>query len=278
MIGICTDSSAQLPAELATRHGIAVVPLTVTVDGVDHLEGVDLDADGFYRHFSGGRRPEVSTAAPGPGRFLAAWEQLTSAGATEVVSIHIGADLSATVGSATVAARDAPVRVRVVDTGTASFAVACSVLAAADRLAAGGTAAGAAELAGQVGRSCGNVFITGGLDLARAGGRLDISVLDDDVEGVPVLRLAGATMQTAGTARTAEEAAELMAREVLAAGRSLRVGVGTSDESSRPVGDGLERRLAAIDGVEVLRYRVGPSVGAHTGPGTAGAVYHVLPG
>lgn len=276
MIGLCTDSSAQLPPELAVRLGIAVVPLTVTVDQVDHLEGVDLDADGFYRCFANGHRPEVSTAAPGPGRFLAAWEQLAAAGASEVVSIHIGAELSATVGSATVAARDAPLPIRVVDTGTASFAVACSVLAAADHLAAGGTAEGAAEQAEGVGRSCGNVFITGGLDLARAGGRLDASVAE--VQGVPVLRLTGAAIQVAGTARTVEEAAELMAAEVLAAGRPLRVGIGTSDPSSLPVGDELARRLSGAEGIEILRYRVGPSVGAHTGPGTAGAVYHLLPG
>jgi DegV family protein with EDD domain len=275
MIGICTDSSSQLPVELADRLGVAVVPLTVTVDGVDHLEGVDLDADGFYRHFTGGHRPEVSTAAPSPGRFLAAWEQLATAGATEVISIHIGADLSATLGSAQVAARDAPVPIRLVDTGTASFAVACSVLAAGDHLAGGGSAEEAADLAEQIGRSCGNVFIAGGLELARAGGRLDASV--GDVEGIPVLRLTGATMHTAGTARTVEEAADLMAREVRAAGRPLRVGIGTSDESSLPVGDELARRLDEVEGFEVLRYRVGPSVGVHTGPGTAGAVYHVLP-
>lgn len=48
MIRVCCDSGAQLDAELAERLGIEVVPLTVTVDGVSHLEGVDLDADGFW--------------------------------------------------------------------------------------------------------------------------------------------------------------------------------------------------------------------------------------
>src|SRR5207237_531850 len=41
------------------------------------------------------------------------------------------------------------------------------------------------------------------------------------------------------------------------------------------VADALASRLAGAPGaVEIVRYRVGPSVGAHTGPGTAGAVYH----
>ena len=42
MIGIVTDSNAQLPAELAERYGVEIVPLTVTVDGQEPLEGVDL--------------------------------------------------------------------------------------------------------------------------------------------------------------------------------------------------------------------------------------------
>ena len=45
MIGICTDSNSQLPESLAQRYAVEVVPITVTVDGHEYLEGVDLDAD-----------------------------------------------------------------------------------------------------------------------------------------------------------------------------------------------------------------------------------------
>ena len=36
-IGIVTDSNSQLTAELAERFGVEVVPMTVTIDGDDHL-------------------------------------------------------------------------------------------------------------------------------------------------------------------------------------------------------------------------------------------------
>jgi len=62
-IGLVTDSNAQLPPELVERYGVEVVPLTVTIDGVDHLEGVDLDADGFYDRFAT-HTPVVSTSQP----------------------------------------------------------------------------------------------------------------------------------------------------------------------------------------------------------------------
>ena len=51
----------------------------------------------------------------------------------------------------------------------------------------------------------------------------------------------------------------------------LRIAIGTSDASSRPVGARLTEVLTDHPAVgDVVQYRIGPSVGAHTGPGTAG--------
>ena len=272
MIGICTDSGAQLPPHLVERYGMEVVPLTVTIDGVDYLEHVELDADAFYARFADGRRPQVATAAPSPGRFAAAYRALVERGAGEILSVHVGAELSGTLNAAHVAATSAPVPVRLVDTGSASFVVAAATWAAAEAAAAGATLDTAAVAAETTAHRCGNVFVVNTLELARAGGRLVTA--NDDSHGVPVLRFAEGRLDTLGHAGSAGDAAELMAIEVCGAGRRLRVGVGASDESSRPVADALAGRLAAAENVdELVRYRVGPSVGAHTGPGTAGAVY-----
>lgn len=275
MIGICTDSNAQLPSELAARLGIEVVALTVTIDGVDYAEGVDLDADGFYAHYADGARPSVSTAAPSPARFADAYRRLASRGATAVVSVHVGAELSGILNSAHLAARDAPVPVRLVDTGSASFVVAFAAWAAADAADSGASIGEAATAAERVAASCGNVFVVGALEPARAGGRLAPET--EDRPGVPVLRLTHGKIETVALASSAAEAAASMAEAVLAGGPRLRVAVGSSDESSWPVADALASRLAGTrHGHEVVRYRVGPSVGVHTGPGTAGAVYHPL--
>ncbi len=53
--------------------------------------------------------------------------------------------------------------------------------------------------------------------------------------------------------------------------RGLRIAVGTSDASSRPMSIALTEALQDHPAVaELLQYRIGPSVGAHTGPGTSG--------
>jgi DegV family protein with EDD domain len=272
MIGLVTDSNAQLPADLARRYRVEIVPLTVTVDGVEHLEGVDLDADAFYSRFRSGR-PVVSTAQPSPGRFAAAYEAVAERGADEILSVHIGSSVSGTVNSARLAAQVSPVPVRIVDTGTASFAVSLCLWEAASAVVSGATLEEAAVAAERASANVGNVFVVGALDVARAGGRLAGDVAPA-AASIPVLTLEGGVMRQVARCDDLDHAAEAMATFVLGGGRALRLGVGLSDATTLPLVTALEDRLRPAPEVqELVRYRIGPSVGAHTGPGTVGAMF-----
>lgn len=275
MIGFCTDSNSQIPEELARRFAVEIVPITVTMDGVDYTENVDLDADSFYERFAD-RSPEVATSAPSPGAFAEAYERLSEIGCDEILSVHIGSRISGTCNSARLGSGLSPVPVRVVDTGEASFAIACAVWESAEAVAKGASLEEAAVVAESVGARCGNVFVVRALDIARAGGRLasgaEASV---GADAIPVLSMVGGKIVAVGTARTHDEAADAMAAHIRSSGQNLRVGIGIADAAATPLWQALESRL--LDAPEVLdlvRYRIGPSVGAHTGPGTAGAVYY----
>lgn len=273
-VAIVTDSNAQLPADLVDRYRVTVVPLTVTVDGTSYLEGEELDADGFYAHFEGGAAPVVSTSQPSPGQFTRAYADLAASGATSILSIHIGSAVSGTCNSARLAAATSPVPVRLVDTGTASFGVGCCVWEAGEVLARGGGVEEAATVAAELGPAIGNVFTVRALDLPRAGGRLAAGA-EVGATAIPVLSLVGAEMQVVGQVADVEEAADAMAAHALRWGPSLRIGVGVADRAAAPLWQALEERLAgAAEVAEVVRYRIGPSVGAHTGPGAAGAFFY----
>lgn len=270
MIALVTDSNALLPRDLRDRFDVAVVPLTVVVDGTPYAEGVELDAATFNQRLAEGAT--VTTAAPSPGVLLRAYERAAARGADAVLSIHIGSNTSATVGSARVAAGSSPIPVEIVDTGTASFPVACCVWAAGTALEAGGTIDDAAAAARAAAGSVGNVFIVGALDLARRGGRLTAGA--EDGGGLPVLALRDGTMDVIGRAADLEAAVDAMVAEFgrAAAGQAMRVGVG--DAAAADVAEELTRRLTARpETAELVRYEVGPSVAAHSGLGTAGAVY-----
>ena len=270
MIALVTDSNAQLPAELQERFGVRIVPLTIVLDGEDRVEGVDLDPDEFYDRLAAGA--EVSTAAPAPGRFVETFAAAADSGATGILAVHIGSNTSATVQSATLAARSSPVRVEIVDTGTASFPIACCVWAAGIVLERGGTIDDAARAARAVATTVGNVFIVGALDLALRGGRLAAGA--GDAEGLPVLALDEGTMEVVGQAHDVEGAVDAMVSyfDRWADGRAMRVGVGHIRAGT--IADELDARLRERpEVVDLVRYDIGPSVGAHTGPGTVGAVF-----
>ncbi len=273
MIGIVTDSNSQITPELVARYGVEVVPLTVTVDGVDHLEGVDLDADGFYRLLDSGQTPTVSTSQPAPGRFAAAYARSAARGCTEIVSIHIASQMSGTVGSATLAAAQAPVPVRVIDTGSASFGVSACVWAAGQAIADGVDAAGVAKRIDALVPLIGTAFMIGVPLLAQRGGRTD--AVDLDAAGISVLAMNAGRLELLDRVTTVDDTIDVMATYAAGwadrVGRPVTVALGVADAPSRPLAARLGTALRGLSSLtEVIEYRVGPSVGAHTGPGTFG--------
>ncbi len=271
-IGIVTDSNSQFPEALNERYGIEIVPLTVTVDGVSYAEGVDLSADDFFARYADGASPQVTTAAPSPGLFVETYQRLADQGVEQILSIHIGSEVSATLDAARLAVDQSPVPVRLVDTGTASFGVACCTWEAAEALASGATVEEAATVAEATASTVGNVFVVGALDIVRAGGRLAAGV--DEGDGVAVLSLVDGAIQRVGEVRHVDDATDAMVDRVTNHGENLRVAVGIADAGAEPLSSALIQRLSVTPEVhEVVLYRVGPSVGVHTGPGTAGCFF-----
>ncbi len=274
MIGLVTDSTSQIPDVLVDRYDVRVVPILINVDGSEYREGVDLSADDFWDRFTDGRVPIVKTAQPSPGAFLSVYRELEESGVTEIISVHVGEDHSGTINSARLAAEMVDAEVFVVDSGTASFGVACCVWEAADAIAAGGSAAEAAKQATEIAPKIGTAFIIQALSFARSGGRFDPE-LPSGSDGVVVLAGYGSALDVVAASTTVDGLCDQMIERFLAEGGPIRAGICLADPATLPFTLGLEQRLrdAEID-VEMVRYRVGPSIAAHTGPGTAGGFWY----
>jgi DegV family protein with EDD domain len=268
MIGICTDSGSQMPAELAARLGVEVVPLTITIDDVDYLEGVDLVADDFYAKFTGDHFPVVASSEPSPGQFAAAYDDLVARGCTEILSIHITAAVSGTINAARLAAHATTQPVRVVDSGTASFGTSCCVWAAAEAIARGATLEQAAIVAEQLAPTIGNVFLVDSLDVLRRSNRWgDLP----DAPGPAVLSFRNSVLEVLDRPATVLDALHVMARYTIGWGERLRVGVSHSDGASQALAEALESAVGeAASVIDLVRYRIGPSLGVHIGPGSVG--------
>jgi DegV family protein with EDD domain len=271
-IGLVTDSNSQIPPDFVARYGVEVVPLTIVIDGIEFSEGVDLDADGFYARFADGT-PEVSSSQPSPGLFAAAYERLAESGVDEILSVHVTEGLSGTLNSARLAQTGSPVPVRLVDSGTGSFGVSCCLWEAAEAIVAGADLEEAAAVAESTAPTVGNVFVVQALELARRGGRIDVDT--DGDEGIPVVTAKGAEIEVVGMAHDLDEAVTIMTDFTLGWGDDLRVAVGVADAEAAAMSDAMASRLSGHANVrDLVHYRVGPSVGVHTGPGTAGGFFY----
>jgi DegV family protein with EDD domain len=129
-VSIVTDSAASLPADLAARHGVTVVPLSLTLGGISYRDG-DLDLSELLARVAEG----VTTSAPSPGEVAKAVEECL--GEDGVVVLTIAGTMSGTFDAARVGAALVEGTVRVIDTETAAGAEGLVVLAAAARAASG---------------------------------------------------------------------------------------------------------------------------------------------
>src|SRR5262245_53497512 len=138
-VGVVTDSSCDLPAELADQWGIEIVPLTIRFGDEELTDREELSTSEFWARCA--RSAELpSTAAPSPGRFEAAYRGLAERGAGRVVTITLSGALSATMQSAELAARsvaDDGIEVRIVDSRTVSLGLGTIALAAAEQAGGG---------------------------------------------------------------------------------------------------------------------------------------------
>lgn len=270
MIAIVTDSASMLPDDLRRRYDVSVVPLTITLDGTEFAEGHGPSNAEFYDRLAAGAT--VSTSAPSPGAFAERYHDRAQRGATAMLSIHTGSNYSATVAAATLAAALIDIDVHIVDTGVASFPVSLCVWAAAASLAEGATSSGAATAARTTAAAAGSLFVVGAPDVARRGGRF--GAVDGELTPTTVLELAGGTIREHRQTPSLHDAIELMVDQTRELARRTTIRVGVGHAMRRDAAQHLLDRLTGTPGIHgITRYEVGPSVGAHTGPGTLGVVY-----
>lgn len=270
-IGIVTDSSCDLPADVVRRHGIDVVPLTVRFGDEVLTDGIDLSSADFWQRL-GGARDLPETAAPSPGAFLEAFTRTEDVDG--IVCLCLSTQLSGTYQAAVLAAEEATVPVKVVDSGVVSLALGLVAVEAAVAAAAGHKIEEVAAVASEA-ASRANVFAAlDTLEFLERGGRVGrvSAILGGLLDIKPLITLDAGVVAAAGRVRTQSKAAAAVADHL--AGRTVaRYGLIHSGAAAVPrlMEAIAERTSLAVD--DPIVAELGPVVGTHTGPGVLGAAY-----
>jgi DegV family protein with EDD domain len=256
-----------------------MVPLKVLFGEQTFLDWVELQPAEFYERLA--KAPVLpKTSQPSPAEFLAAYKGLAEQGVEEIVSIHISSALSGTVQSASLAAADSPVPVRVVDTKRASQAASLVVKVACRLRNEGADGETIARTAEEISASVRLFFILDTLDYLVKGGRagkaqglaaslLNIKpVLYVNAEGVvePFKKVKGRKKAVAELAAHVAQDSRANGRMTLAALHGCATDCGAELVSAlKEAGADFELESVGL---------VGAVIGTYTGPNAIGCAYY----
>ncbi|MEW1611387.1 MULTISPECIES: DegV family protein [unclassified Streptomyces] len=273
-VAIVTDSTAYLPRRTMERHGIIAVPLTVVLGDQALEEGTEISARSLAQALQ--KRHSVTTSRPSPEVFAETYRAAAEGGADAVVSLHLSAEFSGTYDAALLAAKDAPIPVRVVDTGMVAMALGFCALAAAESAEAGGILDEVVAAAEKRAAGTAAFFYVDTLDYLRRGGRIGTAraLLGSALAVKPILQLDGGRIEMLEKVRTASKAIarleEIAAERAGEAPVDIAVHHLAAPERAERLAERLRERVPGLADLHVSE--VGAVIGAHTGPGLLGAV------
>ena len=271
-IKIITDSTSDLPNDLADSLGVTIVPTNVIFGQEQFQDRVDLTPSQFYERLVDSP-VHPTTSAPSVGQFVAAYESVPG-DADGIVSIHVSAKLSATYNAAVQANEQVSLEcpIEIVDSEQASSGLGLAVIAAA-RAAAGGadfdTVVGIARSANDRSR-CIALFDT--LEYLQRGGRIGKAqaFVGSILRIKPMIVVQDGEVQPLGRARTYAKGMAQMEQDIRDFGpaEELFLTYSTDEDVARRLAESMSDLLP--EGADPIIAPMGPSVGAHTGPGAIG--------
>jgi DegV family protein with EDD domain len=268
MVKIVTDSTSDIPNDIAKDLGITIVPCYVRFGKEEFRDGIDLKVKDFYPKLIGSKI-HPNTAQPSPGDFIDVYSQLSES-TDSIVSIHISSKLSGVYNSALQAKKlvNLKCQIEVVDSLFNSVGLGLITIAAAKLAKSGAKIEAVLE---EISKAISQIKMLGIFDTLKymiRGGRITklkgtiISVI-----GVkPMLTFRNGEVVKAGLARTYSKGMDKLVTYVKnnMPITDLAIAHSAFEEGAMS----LKKRLVDIfPGDKILISELGPALGVHGGPG-----------
>ncbi len=273
-VRIVTDSTCDLPPELAKEFGISVVPVYVRFGQTSYRDGIDISHDEFYEKLV--TSPvHPSTSQPTPADFAGVYRELAK-DTNEIVSVHVSGKLSGTYDAALQGKElaDTKANITVIDTESVSMGLGMIGLTGAREAAAG---ANRQKIADEIKQAINNTHLMGVFDTLKyllLGGRIGKAkaLLGSVLNVKPVLTLRDGELHPIGNVRTRRKAVDRLTEFVRNAFgiQELAVIHTTTPDEARGLRDMLS---SVVDKNRLHLAQLGPALGVHAGPGMLAVVF-----
>ena len=271
-VKVVTDSTSDLPADLADGLGITIVPASVYFGTRGYKDGVDITADEFFDKLMNG--PDFpTTSQPSVGEFSDTYTSVGD-GADGIVSVHVSSKVSGTFNSAQQGAEHASVEcpVEVLDTLQASMGVGLVAIAAARAAQAGGSVEEVTAVARSAIERCQCMALLDTLEYLQKGGRIGKAqaLVGTLLKVKPIIIVLDGEVNNLAKERTRRKAVARLRRvvEEFSPLDSVAVMYSTSrDEADRLAAD-VESLVTSGESPTVVQF--GPALGTYVGPDALG--------
>lgn len=268
---IVTDSTADIPPDLAAENDIHVVPAILVVNGQSLEDGKGISREELY-HQLPSMKVSPSTAAPSSGSFQCQYEELIKKGVDQIISIHVSSLLSGMYNTAVVAAKAFGKRVHVIDSYHVTLGLGFQVLAAARAARAGMTLAEIQKIVGDLYQRIHLVAMLDTLEYARRSGRIswarsNISAL---FQIKPFLGIKDGLVIRMGEARTRQKGIERLYRMLAELGPLEHLAVLHTNAEADALH--MVENFKAMVAHNPLVINVTSIIGVHVGPNGLGFV------
>jgi fatty acid kinase fatty acid binding subunit len=266
---VVTDSTADLPDEWRARYGIEVVPLKVLFGNETFRDRVDMTDEEFFRRLSSATKLPT-TSAPSPGEFADVYRRL-AADHDGCISIHIGAQLSATAEAARVGAQAVEgFKVNVIDSETVTMPIAFLCRLAAESASLDAATAAVTERVPK----CRVLALLDTLRYVEMGGRVSRAqaMIGTMLDLKPLLLVIDKEIKSVDRVRTRSRAIPRMIeffKGDLPVEYAAVMHAQAPDEAEQ-IASGLRQ---ALPGLEIPIGQIGCVLGTHAGPKALGLVY-----
>lgn len=269
-IGIVTDSTSDLPQELASKFDIEVVPLQVSINDQNYRDGIDLSSTQFYRKLiSGGSLP--TTSQPSPGVFVECYRALLKK-VDAILSIHLTEALSGTIRSARMAREMMPeANIQVIDSHSTSMGLGGLALEAARAVSRGMRMDEIIKLLESLREKVRFLVTLDTLEFIRRSGRVSAlqAFFGSILQIKPLLKLVHGKVELVERVRTRREAIGKLLSEFKSQLTAESEGI---IAVMHTVAEAEAEKLKAVvqeafKNAEIIVNQAGPALGTHVGPG-----------
>jgi DegV family protein with EDD domain len=280
-VAVLTDSTAGVPEELMASLRIKTVAYYLH-RGHEVLRDLVTIGRAQFLQWLPSARVAPTTAAPGPGDYLDAYEELVAQGAEGIVSIHMGRKLSAAYESAStaramLAQRHPDVQVEVIDSRNAALCQGWMAIQAARAALEGASLQAIAGLVRRLVPISHMIQTADTLRYLHLGGRIGKAqtLLGTVLNIKPLIGIEDGEIVPLGRAHSRRQAYAAMAdmvAEAIGEGKA-RIGylhAGAPREALK-VKELVEAKVRVV---ESIIGELTPVLAVHTGPGMAGLCYY----